>query len=263
MKREYRIYSKSPIDGEVEEVERFESESREDAINKTKEYRNRSEDGKKYYWDYVIEHVQLGKDGEEIARAESIEELHEELRKMETKTERFCLFFRALFRRISDKYYKVKYAFQRMFRGYDDIDSFSISDGIIDFITYNIPIMIRNLHGCPQRYCDKAQEIVDSAKDVKFDAYPQKNNLTMEIAMALWRNRLENILQCARLYKYYSSYGIQSIDDSDWLNPNDYPIPIVECTEFMIDYEKLHRLGEEAKDEMFNYIREDFDTLWD
>jgi len=264
MKREYKIYLKNLADGKTEDVERFEADNPEEAIKRTKSYREAANcaAGKEYYWDYVVIHIQLDEHGKEVDRAESIHELHEKMKSRETKSEKIRFFFRVVFDRISDKYYKIKYAFQRMFRGYDDVDSFSISDRILNFLLHNIPIMIENLHGCPTKYCERASELIEKSNGFEFDGYPQKSSLSMNIAMALWKTRLENILKSARLYLYYSSYGIQSADDENWINPSDYPIPLMECTESLIDYEKLYELQENAKNKMFDYLREDFGAMW-
>ena len=262
MKRDFKIYSKTVKDGvgDVTVIKTIEAEDIADVVAETKKLRKEMKsDG--IYWDYINEYVQLDKDGKKVASAESMELLHEILSKKETLFEKVWDEIYFSWCRLFDAYDCVKRGFQRMFTHYDTIDSFNIDGGVLRFLLHNLPKMIENLHAMPGDYAERVSDDVvkDIARKIKVC---NMDALRYNIAFAMWKTKLEDMLLNARLYQYYVNFGIQEKNSPDYVDENDYPIPMLECTESNIDYKSLFKLQNDAKNRLFDGLKENFGTIW-
>lgn len=264
----YKIYSLTKlVDGKVErkEIRRFEAESNEQAISEVKKLREEKDDNGEYYWDYVIEHIQLDENGNEKHRAESIEELIFSNKLDETVWYRISIFISSWWGRFIDMLHSVKWAVQRVRTGYDDRCVFNLGDNIIDMLKVNVRRLRKNNHGCPNSYCLKAKKLLYPTlgdEELRETDYP--HNKIVNIGAALWETRLEEIELACKLYDYYKNFGIvDSKDFDDYISNREYPIPFLYGTENRIDYEKLLKLEEEQKDKIMKYLAEDLENLYD
>lgn len=163
-------------------------------------------------------------------------------------------------------WFNIKLAFERVFRGYDRRVTWDIGLSMMNLLRYAIPVYIKNLHGCPTSYCERARKMLTPMTDEElkksYDFEPHATNKEMSVAMGLYSGELKDLLESINVISYYEDYGIQETDSDNYVDPSDYPIPHLKNSE-MIDYEKLHELREKKIDEVFTFLRKHIDEMWD
>lgn len=263
IKQKYKIYRKSVENGvECSSVlKTVEYNTHYEVIEEVRKLREEY-NCNDIYWNTIDVCIQLDDKGKPEISAESLEDLHNKLKSKISFIEKFFGFFSTIWYRLQDKCSIIKRGFQRMFVGYTNLDAYNINTGLLRYLMFNLPKMIENLHSYPDGYNTIAKSIVDSHPDT-FIAY-DKNTLVSNIAFGIWKSRLEDILLQARLYYYYSNFGIQDNEpEYNCVNTIKYPIPKYEFTENRIDYDKLSELMENARLKLLKLLDSEFEHLWD
>lgn len=133
--------------------------------------------------------------------------------------------------------------------GEERADCWNIDGTILRKLLFNVPRMIKSLHGCPSKYVSEAVVASRSNKGQQItleQAYRiQANDEEIDMAMKAWKADLEKLLLYIRLYEYYSNYG--SVDEK---NPEMAKIdekykntlPVMPGTDKEIDYVKCEEL---------------------
>lgn len=163
-------------------------------------------------------------------------------------------------------WFNIKLAFERVFKGYDRRVTWDIDSALKNLLRYAIPVYIKNIHGCPTSYCERARKMLDGMTDEQvkksYDVNPNSSEKEMSVAMALFKGELKELLNNINVIDYYDNYGIQDIESDDYVDPTVYPIPRLKNSE-MTDYDKLTELREKKIDEVFAFLRKHIDELWD
>ena len=266
-------------DGKKVVYKRIKCESDSEAIEIVGKLRSggySNEDGLKdvypsnIYWEPYCPINVLGKDGKIAEHYESFDEeiaaINKELdeRPIYLKVWGFlcdtCYF-------LKDQYYRLKNAIARMRYGYDDLVSFNVNSSIIDLIVTNVPKMVKNLSGCPGTYIAKGRKVLHpemSDKEIEemWNNGSDTTNEEMNVSMALWKADLENLVENCKLYTYYESFGCIEPGSKYWVDPNKYPIPNMLYSNAK-DYRKIEELKKEALSKVFDFMKENFEVLWD
>jgi hypothetical protein len=145
-------------------------------------------------------------------------------------------------------------------------DSYSVQHTVLRKLLFNIPRMIKSLHGCPSIYT--AEAIVNSRKNITItQAYSmQTTNEEMNIAIDAWKADLNKLLLYIRLFLYYESHGI--IDENDHemiLIDKNYKktLPIKTGTDNELDYIKCEELTQKYWDLYCDHWKKIGRMCWD
>lgn len=136
--------------------------------------------------------------------------------------------------------------------GEERADCWDINGTITRKLLFNIPRMIKLLHGCPTKYVAEAVVKVRSEKGQRItleQAYrTAAASEEMDIAMAAWKTDLENLVLYIRLYEYYNARGIVGKEDGPEMEKIDKEyrstLPVVPGTDSEIDYVKCDELAQ-------------------
>lgn len=126
-------------------------------------------------------------------------------------------------------------------------------DGMITRkLLFNIPRMIKSLHGCPSKYVAEAvaKARSENGKQITLEqAYKiNANDKEMVMAMAAWKVDLEKLVLYIRLYEYYNAMGIVGKEDGPEMEKIDKEyrntLPVMPGTDNEIDYIKCEELAQ-------------------
>ena len=151
-------------------------------------------------------------------------------------------------------------------------ESWSLDYHLIDDIIFNVPLLIKNKHGVPTEFCMKARAELHKGEknfDVKksFEKNPSSDEKEMELADKMWSEELERGLLYAKLYSFYSGYGV--LDKNAWPDCKKFEkdwektIPYIPGSYHRIDYAKLHALENKYWNSLWNWIKDNGRNLWD
>lgn len=145
-------------------------------------------------------------------------------------------------------------------------ESWSLDCHLLDDIIFNLPLLIKNKNGVPTKFCCKARAELnknDPAFDLEksFEKNPSSDEKEMELAEKLWNEELEKGLLYAKLYQFYSDYGIT--EDEEFEKKWKSTIPYKPGTYNDIDYVKLVELEDKYWNSLWNWIKENGRNLWD
>jgi len=263
----YRLES----DGTKTELERFEGDDYKRASDEVETLRaDPNNQGKTILWRYIHEIGILGKDGKVEKKFETTDDHFNFLmdqRKNRTIWKKVqSWMFKKLYS-VLDFRHTLRYACQRVVFGYDERVSWNVGDSMFDFLIHNVSKMSKNLHGCPNKYVERARKILNPDMDDEkiaesFKDDPNGTHEELEVGCALWKSKLDKIVEDCKLYIYYSNYGIQEEDDKNWVSPYDHKIPKLKNSS-EIDYKELSNITSKILDDIFKAIRDDFECLWD
>lgn len=165
----------------------------------------------------------------------------------------------------SDLFYLVRNKHQRN-------ESWSLDYHLIDDLIYNLPILIKNKMGIPTQFCTKARSQLnkdnqDFDLDKSLAENPNPTDEESKLAEEMWNEELEKGLLYAKLYKFYSNYGIvdneNDLEERAFLEKWSKTIPKVPGTYNEIDYVKLHALEDKYWNSLWNWIKDNGRNLWD
>lgn len=151
-------------------------------------------------------------------------------------------------------------------------ESWSIYSHMLDDLEHNIPLLIKNKHGIPTEFCQKARDIIhkDDKNYNKDDANKSDPNYTeehvMEVANKIWNEELEKLLLNVKLYKYYENFGIIDEENKDEVEIDKKyhsSIPIIPGTYDDIDYVKLNEMSNKCWNYIWDFMKENGRNLWD
>lgn len=137
----------------------------------------------------------------------------------------------------------------------------SLDTHMLDDLRYNLPLLIKHHIGCPTFMCEKARQQIESEENS-----PNYNSDEMNLAMKMWEDELNGLLEHVLLYTYYSNYGIIGEKEKD-LQEIDKKykdtIPYKPGTNNAIDYQKLSELERKHWNAIWDWIKENGEALWD
>lgn len=256
MARDYVIYVKDAESGKRRDSTTHTLESDSEAIEKVRMIRSELGDDN-VYWDYADAFIQLGEGGKEVFRASSLKELHEKATLDEGWMDRITGVFDAARYRLGDVWFRFKNAVRRAVVGYDRLAEWNLDTAILNLMEHVLPRMAENLHGYPSRYGELARKAVEELRPCMYGDARARKIWVDEMGVAMWRARLLQIEHMVKLYKHYTSY----CGDDDL--KGDYPCPMKEFTEGLIDYGKLEELATAAQRRLFDLVYDDFGSFWD
>jgi hypothetical protein len=134
--------------------------------------------------------------------------------------------------------------------GEERADCWNIDGTITRKLLFNIPRMIKSLHGCPSKYAAEAVVRSRSEKGQQItleQAYKiNANDEEMDMAMSAWKADLEKLVLYIRLYEYYNARGIVGKEDGPEMEKIDKEyrstLPVMPGTDSEIDYLKCEEL---------------------
>jgi hypothetical protein len=131
--------------------------------------------------------------------------------------------------------------------GEERADCWNLDSTVTRKILFNVPRMVKTLHGCPSIYAAKA---VSESRGIALEqAYRiSANTEEMDKAMAMWKSDLELLVLYVRLYEYYSCHGIVGKEDGPEMAEIDEKyrntIPVMPGTYMETDYVKCEELAQ-------------------
>ena len=136
--------------------------------------------------------------------------------------------------------------------GEERADCWSIDGTITRKLLFNIPRMIKSLHGCPSKYVAEAvvKSRSENGRPITLEqAYKTNaNDKEMDAAMAAWKADLEKLVLYIRLYEYYNAGGIIGKEDGPEMERIDREyrstLPVMSGTDNEIDYIKCNELAQ-------------------
>lgn len=264
MKRNYTIYFED--NGKRNVIENISSESLNDINNRIEELKKSEEyTNKELLWDYE-EVVILDENGNPSKTfKEWVDEIQNEIKNYNIFKKIYYWCYRKWYS--LDIIFNLKCAFERLFFKYDRRVLWNIDIAVFDLLKYAIPKYIKNLHGYPVSYLEKARKILTGMSDDELKKSLETTvNTTIqeaEVAMALYKADLAELLENIRVIEYYDNYGEENdIKTENWIDPMKHPIPYHKNSK-NIDYVELNRLREEKLDKIFNYLRYNLRQMWD
>ena len=136
--------------------------------------------------------------------------------------------------------------------GEERADCWSINGMITRKLLFNIPRMIKSLHGCPSKYAAEAVVKARAEKGQRItleQAYKINASAEeMDMAMSMWKADLEKLVLYIRLYEYYNARGIVGKEDGPEMEKIDKEyrntLPVMPGTDNEIDYLKCEELAQ-------------------
>ena len=134
--------------------------------------------------------------------------------------------------------------------GEERADCWSIGGMITRKLLFNIPRMIKSLHGCPSKYAAEAvvKARTEKGQRITLEQAYKINASTeeMDMAMSMWKADLEKLVLYIRLYEYYNARGIVGKEDGPEMEKIDKEyrntLPVMPGTDNEIDYLKCEEL---------------------
>lgn len=271
----YKIFrvEKDVVTGEEKKVtmKKFYAKDDEKAYEYLKEYRKIANPEFIYYYGDTEFVVDYDKNGNEV-RYDSLKESAEAWKKNESIFEKISIWWDVYVKdAISDFFYeRKKHRFWKKTK-HNYEEAYSLDMHIINDIIFNVPIIRSDRHGYPQHFCDKAVlELHKNDKKFDLDKYYADNcgktdKNVEELAIAMYHAELDKLLLNAKLYLYYTSFGIIDEDNADEVEfdkkwSKTLPYQPGRYKEF--DYQKLHALQDKCWNSVFNWIKQYGRFLW-
>lgn len=252
-------------------MKKFYAKSDEKAYEYLKEYKKIANPEYTYYYGDTEFVVDYDKDGKEL-RYDSLEESAEAWHKDETIFEKISLWWDVNVRdAINDFFYNMKKRrfWKKTGHGYEE--SYSLDYHIIDDIIFNVPIIRSDKHGYPQYFYEKALlELHKNDKDFDLKKYAAEHCEHVEknvedLSIAMYHAELDKLLLNAKLYLYYSSYGIIDEDNKDEVEFDKKwsgTLPYLPGRYKELDYQKLQALQDKYWNSVFNWVKQYGRFLW-
>jgi hypothetical protein len=260
----YRIFrlEKDEKTGEMKQINmiRFWAKDDAEAYKRLKEYVKVANRKYHYFYDTGLNYI--GPDGKRFDTMEDMLADH----KREGLFEKIGFWFYCKKRLWGDRWFNLKEAWRRARHGHDLSESFGLDNHLVNDIIYNIPIILDNNDGCPQPFIDlalkNAGKSEEEAKKMMYEGYPDE---IFEEAMKLLHEEINKMYLYARLYVYYSGYGIVDSKDEVMVEiDRKYrnTIPYVPGTYKRIDYRKLDVLVRSNWNKMWNWMQKNGHLLY-
>lgn len=230
-----------------------------------------------YFYREINNHVVVQNDGSYLVGTGILDIMAAEDEK-ETLLSKIKDFFSDIGRKAKDFRYTLRdimfwfgHYDRRTSHGEEYGDCWSIDATVTRKILFNVPRMIRNLHGCPTSYTAKAVYETRTAKGARLTteqaAKLQTTDEEMSKAMAMWKADLEKLLLYIRLYKYYCEYGVIGPEDGPEMAAIDREyrktLPVMPGTDGEIDYVKCEELTQKYWELYCDHWKEIGRMCWD
>lgn len=170
---------------------------------------------------------------------------------------------------IKDFWYRLKDICYWLKTKHNRLESWEIFSSMMGILKFNLPLLIKNHVGVPNRYCVEARKQLHE-KDPDFDLEeslkknPNATSKEMKLADKLYEADLSRLLLNVRLLEYYESYGHIDIKNADDVELSKrYPIPYKKGSWKCIDYVKLQKLEDACNNAIFNQLKDIGRCLWD
>lgn len=136
--------------------------------------------------------------------------------------------------------------------GEERADCWNIDGTITRKLLFNIPRMIKSLHGCPSKYAAEAvvKARAEKGQQITLEQAYKINASTeeMDMAMSMWKADLEKLVLYIRLYEYYNARGIVGKEDEPEMEKIDKEyrntLPVMPGTDNEIDCLKCEELAQ-------------------
>lgn len=170
---------------------------------------------------------------------------------------------------INDFWYRLKDICYWLKTRHNRQESWEIFSSMMGILKFNLPLLIKNHVGVPNKYCIEARKQLHE-KDIDFDLEeslkknPNATSKEMKLANKLYEDDLNTLLLNVRLLEYYEGYGsidTKNIDDVEL--SKRYPIPYKKGSWKCIDYVKLQKLEDACNNTIFNQLKDIGRCLWD
>ena len=258
-KNQFEIFHK---DGDKAVVDfTFWAATREDAIDELELFKQKQQlvapsAETEYFYREINNHAVAHEDGTYTVGC-GLTDVMDFVRKKESWREKVKDFFMSISWKMCDiKYmlYDVIFWFghydMKTNHGEERADCWSIEGMITRKLLFNIPRMIKSLHGCPSKYAAEAIVKARSEQGQRItleQAYKiNANTEEMDMAMSMWKADLEKLILYIRLYEYYNARGIVGKEDGPEMEKIDKEyrntLPVMPGTDNEIDYLKCEEL---------------------
>ena len=248
----------------------FEAESDDKAHEVLKKYKLDHQDGIKYYYMETGRFVDA--DGKRYDTLEDLMNSDQEKKSVLSKIWDHITYIQSEAARMaSDLRHWIKNLIHFINSKHQTDEYWSLDCHLIDDLEYNIPRLIENKHGVPQKFCEKARSIIhkdESQFDVKksFESNPNSTGKELELAFKLWDDELNALLLHVKLYKFSSNFGDVDKNNKDELsfyNMWKHTIPYKLGTFKELDYKKLNDLENQHWNAIWDWIKTNGRDLWD
>lgn len=256
---------------------KFWAKDNHEAYEELKKYRKVANKDYTYYFDTTGYYVgsKLDDNGN-VKRYDDHEEMIEDWKEADSLLEKIVNVMTWPFEAMNDKFscflswlkdtcffFKTKHSRQ---------ESWSLDYHLVDDLIFNIPLLLKSKHGVPIEFCMKARTELHKSErgfDAKksFEKNPSPSDEEIKLAEDMWNKELEKGLLYAKLYSFYSNYGIFSGDEwpdakkfeSEWKKT----IPYVPGMYNRVDYMKLSALTNKYWNSLWNWVKDNGRNLYD
>lgn len=279
-KEQYRIYTVD-IDQKTGKesfrtLDHFWAKDAAEAYEKLKKYKKAAGKGKTCYYGRAGQYIgnTLGANGKTVRYDSHQEMLEADLAAApfwQKVLDNIVWPFDFACHRLHDLRTRLRNAWNFIRTGHGILEGWNLDIHVIDDLIYNIPKLIADRHGTPVEFCVKARAELHK-DDKKFDAEksyaenPESTDAEMALARKMWDEILEQGLLYAKLYKFYSNYGIidgNSPEDLAFKAEWSKTIPYMPGTYKEIDYVKLQALQDKRWNSLWNWFKLYGRELWD
>lgn len=163
---------------------------------------------------------------------------------------------------VKDFWLRAKDTFYFFRHGHSMKESWSIDSHLLEDLRFNLKKLAENTNGCPTFICERAKYELKRPDKEEWEYDDDE----MELAMKMWIDELNKLRENVLLYEYYDGYGIVEEDDKEMMEiDRKYrdTLPYKPGTKNEFDYPKLRELAKERWDNIWNWIKEYGESLWD
>lgn len=254
-------------------MKKFWAKTNAEAQEELKKYIKIANKQYKYYWGTAENYVDYDSKTKKKVCYDTMEDMHQAWEKRRKWYSELWFNITYYFSKVTDLRYTVKDIWYWFRTKHNRSESWSLDSHIVEDILHNVPIMIKNLHGWPSYFSLEALK-EKHKNDPKFDvekALTANPNLCWEEkcderALELWKEKLNELLLCTRLFVYYDNYGIvheKDVEMNEIAKKYKSTIPYVPGTYKQIDYVKLDKLTTKNWNKIWDWIRVYGRNLWD
>lgn len=160
---------------------------------------------------------------------------------------------------IKDLFYWIKTYSTRNGYSHNRTEWYCLKGHILEDIKFNVKKLIERMHGCPN-------DMIEEAKEYFKDNNEFANKDEVDKGVALWKIRLNELLDLVYLYELYENYGF-TFDESDEYAMQIYnkykdTIPYHKKSKD-IDYIKLDKMITDSWTNICNWMIKYGQNLWD
>ena len=261
---------KSFVDCKKITMTKFYAKNDKDAYAYLQEYKRLANKAYEYYYDICSHYVVVDKDG----KRHEFDCLEDKWNYEDKQT----TWYKTLFEKIM---FELEYYFTDvpkhgwhwlrnnvyLFKNKHNYGEYwSIDCHILDDLKWNIPILNKHSHGISWQYLDKAvKEIHKDEKDFDINEWNKINHdytdKEEKLAVKYQKESRNELLKYIKLYEFYRDTGVT--DDIEFDKKWHHTLPVKKGTYDNFDYKKLDALQEKYWNKIWEWMRNNGNTLWD